>query len=158
MNSYKNISWWENTRRLRILEKFRNDVLSYFNNSSSLGRGEGRQESTEAVKARQRINLTVDQAHRIIIEADIAPTVTWTPPPMFGGSAQQIYLILNLFELGYYQISAKHAVAFIERALGVYVSDRPAAFRRTINPLWWLFRVLLMVCPDSVRFSRCGGF
>ena len=143
MNSYRHISLWENSRRLRVLEEFRNDVVSYFNNSSPLGIGEGRREGTEAVQARQRINLTVDQAHRIIIEADIAPTVTWTPPPMFGGSAQRIYLILNLFELDYYQISAKHAVAFIERAIGVYQSDRRAALRRTINPLWWLFRGLL---------------
>lgn len=143
MNSYKDIPLWENSRRRRALEEFRSDVISYFNNSRYLWMAGARTEETEAVQARQRINCTVDQANRIIEAAGIAPTVTWTPPPMFGGHVQRIYLILNLFELDSYQISADHAVALIERALGVYQSDRPAAFRRTINPLWWLFRGLL---------------
>ena len=41
------------------------------------------------------------------------------------------------------QIPANTAVDFIERALGVYQSDRRAALVRTINPLWWLSRGLL---------------
>ena len=143
MNSYKNISWWENARRLRILEEFRNDVVGYFNSSSPLGIGEGRREGTEAVQARQRINLTVLQAHHIIEAAGIAPSMRWMPPRMMGGHVQQIDLLLNLFELDRYQIPANQAVGFVEMALGVYQSDRTAALHRTINPFWWLFRGLL---------------
>ena len=143
MNSYRHISLWENSRRLRVLEEFRNDVVSYFNNSSPLGIGEGRREGTEAVQARQRINLTVPQAHHIIEAAGIAPSMRWMPPRMMGGHVQQINLLLNLFELDRFQIPSQNAVDFIERAIGVYQSDRMAAIRRTINPFWWLFRGLL---------------
>ena len=143
MNPYRNISLRDNSRRLRILEEFRNDVVSYFNHSSPLRLGEGRREETEAVQARQRINLTVIQARRITEAAGIAPSMTWTPPRMMGGRVQEIDLFLNLFELDRYHISANHAVGFIEMALGVYQSDRTAALRRTINPFWWLFRWLL---------------
>ena len=81
MNSYKNIPLWKNARRQRVLEEFRNNVFSYFNNSSALRIGEGRTEKTEeGVQARQRINLTAIQAHDIIITAGIAPTATWTYP------------------------------------------------------------------------------
>ncbi len=143
MNSYRHISLWENSRRLRVLEEFRNDVVSYLNNSSPLGIGEGRREGTEAVQARQRINLTVPQAHHIIEAAGIGPSMRWMPPRMMGGHVQQINLLLNLFELDRFQIPSQNAVDFIERAIGVYQSNGMAAIRRTINPFWWLFRGLL---------------
>ena len=100
-------------------------------------------ENTEAVQARQRINSTVDQAQRIIEAAGIPPSMRWMPPRMMGGHVQQINLLLNLFELDRFQIPSQNAVDFIERAIGVYQSDRMAAIRRTINPFWWLFRGLL---------------
>ena len=143
MNSYKNISWWENARRIRLLEEFRNDVVSYFNNSSYEWMAEGRIEKPEAEKARQRINHTIVQAQHIIEAAGVAPSVTWTPPPMVGGYVQRVELILNLFELNKFKIPADRAVDAIEMALGVYQSDRTTVFCRTINPLWWLFRGLL---------------
>ena len=158
MNAYKNIPLWENSRRCRVLVEFRDDVVSYFNNSSILGMGEGRREKPEAVQARRRINLTVIQAQRIIEAAGIAPTITWTPPPMIGGYVQRIDVIFNLFELDRYQIRADHAVGFIEMAFGVYQSDREAALRRTINPFWWLFRGLLWFARIPFVFLGAVGF
>ena len=107
------------------------------------GWGEDPIEEPDALRARQRINLTTVKVHRIILAACIAPIITWSPPPLIGGRVQEINLILNLFGLDRYNISASHVVGFIEMALGVYQSDRTAALRRTINPLWWLFRGLL---------------
>ena len=57
------------------------------------------------VQARQRINLTSNQAHRIIAAAGIATTITWTPPPAVGGYVQRIEVFSNLFGLDRYQIS-----------------------------------------------------
>lgn len=139
MNSYRHIPIWENARRIRILSEFRNDVVTYFNNSTPLHLGAGRSEAPEAVKARQRINLGANQVQDAIVAAGVTLVVTWTPPPMVGGYVQRIDLIDNLFELDRYQISPNHAIGFIERAIGVYRSDRPAALRRTCNPLWWLW-------------------
>ena len=136
MNSYRNISIWENTRRIEVLQGFRNNVGRYFNNCV---RGI---ENTEAVQARRRINSTVTQAQRIIGAGGIPQIIMWPPSPMVGGNAQQIDVLLNLFELDSFQIPHKRAVDLIERALWVYQSDQMAALRRTINPLWWLFRGL----------------
>ena len=85
-------SIWENARRMRVLEDFRNNVISYFNNSSPLALGDGRSETPEAVKARQRINLGVNQAHLIIEAAGVTSIVQWSPPPLIGGDAQRITL------------------------------------------------------------------
>ena len=158
MNSYKNIPLWENSRRLRVLVEFREDVVRYFNNSSPLRLGEGRIEATEAVQARQRINHTVIQAHRIIEVAGVPSSMMWAPPPMIGGHVREIDLLLNLFELDRYQISANSVVGVIEMALGVYQSDRTAALRRTINPFWWLFCGLLWFTRIPFVFLGAMGF
>ena len=161
MNSYKNIPMWENARRRHVLEEFHDDVVSYFNNlvhNEDSWMVEGQIENTDAVLARQRINHTVDQAQRIIRAAGIAQIIKWTPPPQVGGYVQQIDVLPNLFELTSFQIPHTRAVDLIERALGVYQSDRPAAFRRTINPLWWLFRWLLWFARIPFVFLGAVGF
>ena len=158
MNSYKDIPLWENVWRCRVLVKFRENVISYFNNSSPLRLGEGRREETEAVQARQRINHTVIQAHHIIEAAGVPSSMSWAPPPMIGGHVREIDLFLNLFELDRYQISANSVVGLIEMALGVYQSDRTAALRRTSNPFWWLFRWLLWFARIPFVFLGAVGF
>ena len=95
---------------------------------------------------------------RIIAAAGVSQLITWTPPPAVGGYVQQIHVFPNLFELDRFQIPHDHAVDFIERAIGVYQSDRPAAFRRTINHLWWLFRGLLWFARIPFVFLGAVGF
>ena len=155
MNSYRNIPIWENVRRVEVLQEFRNEVVSYFNNSSALELGEGRREKTDAVQARQRINLTSNEAERIIVAAGISPIITWSPPSAVGGYVQQIHVFPNLFELDRFRIPPGHAVDFIERAIGVYQFDHKAALRRTINPFWWLKRSLLWLL--SIPFGLLGA-
>ena len=149
MNSSRNISIWENTRRIEVLQEFHNDVVRYFDSST---------EATEARQARQRINLKVDQVCRIIVKADIATTMTWTAPPVVGGRKQQLDILLNLFNLDHYRIPVDHAVDFIERAIGVYQSDRTAAWVRTFNPFWWLLRVILWVTRIPFLLLGAMGF
>ena len=158
MNSYRNIPLWENKRRLEVLGEFRNDVVSYFNNSHSEWMTKARIENAEAVQARQRINSTADQAQRIIKAAGIPQIIIWTPPPAVGGYVQQVHVFSNLFELARFQIPPKNAVDFIERALGVYQSDRTAAKRRTVNPFWWLNRSLLWLLSIPFVFLGKIGF
>ena len=159
MNSYRNIPLWENVRRLEILGEFRNDVVRYFDNCEH---PEGAWmldnpiENTEAVQARQRINSTVDQAQRIIEAAGIPQTITWTPPP--AGYVQQIHMLFNLFEFSRFRIPSQNAVDLIERAIGVYQSDRMAALCRTLNPLWWLNRSLLWLLSIPFVFLGKIGF
>ena len=149
MNSYRNISIRENTRRIEVLQEFHNDVISYFDSST---------EATEARQARQRINLKVDQVCRIIVKADIATTMTWTAPPAVGGRKQQLDILLNLFNLDRYRIPVDYAVDLIERAIGVYQSDRTAAWVSTFNPFWWLFRGLLWSVRIPFIFLGAMGY
>ena len=94
MNSYKNIPLWENARRRRVLVEFRNNVFSYSN--------------TDATQARRRINLTVDQAHCIIVAAGITPIRRRMAPAL--GVTLDINVIVNLFDLHENEMSENCAV------------------------------------------------
>ena len=137
MNSYKDIPLWENTRRIEVLEKFRNDVVGYFNNSRAASQPGKEQDG----RTRQQLNLRVSQVHWIIKAAGITPAITDIPAPAIGGHVLQINTILNLFDLDIN--TRQYAVDFIDMALGVYQNDRRAAKIRTFNPFWWLSRGLL---------------
>ena len=140
------------------MHKFRNEIVKYFDNSKYERMVEGVIENDDAKQAHQRINSTLDQATRIIEAAGIPQTVRWTPPPVVGGYVHQIHILLNLFELTSFRIPSQRAVDLIERALGVYRSDRGAALCRTINPLWWLFRGLLWSVRIPFIFLGAIGF
>ena len=146
MNSYKHIHLWENRRRIRFLEEFRSDVISYFENSrptQDLGGPSGRtaREGDGAAQTREQLTLKVPQAHWIIKAANIDPAITEVPAPAIGGPVLKINTILNLFDLD--SDTRQRAVDFIDMTLGVYQNDRRAAKIRTFNPFWWLWRALL---------------
>ena len=157
-NSYTDIPLWENTRRLAVLEEIRKDALTYFNRSRGQGFGEDRIEEIDAVHARQRINCTIKEAHLIITAAGLSHTITWTAPPAVGGRVHHLDLLFDMFTLCRLQIPPQHAVDHIERALGVYDSNRVAAFVRTINPFWWLKRSLLWLLCIPFMFLGALGF
>ena len=140
MNSYRDISIWENKRRLWALEQFHNDVLTYFFKKE-------RKDVDEAGKAHQRINFAAIQALHIIRAAGINTAVTYSPPPATGRPAQHVDLISNILLLAEFNVPESvlevQLISFIEMALGVYQSDRTEAWVRTFNPFWWLFRGLL---------------
>ena len=142
MSPYKDIPIWENSRRMRILKGFQDDAVTYFNNSRRNQITQELFEEPVARKARRRINLTIEQVRLVILATSIDPDVTLRPQSEAGECEHKVDLISDLFMLDRFQISADHAVDRIERAIGVYQSDRSASFRRTLNPLWWLYRTL----------------
>ena len=155
MNSYKNIPIWENSRRLRVLEQFHSDAITYFFKKE-------RKDEDGAGEAHQRINFAAIQALHIIRAAGVNTKVTYSPPPATGRPDQRIELISNLYQFGEFSVPESvlevQLISFIEMALGVYRIDRPGAWRRTINPLWWLFRGLLWFVRIPFVFLGAVGF
>ena len=155
MDSYRDISIWENKRRLRALEQFHNDVLTYFLKKE-------RKDVDEAGKAHQRINFAAIQALHIIRAAGINTAVTYSPPPATGRSAQHVDLISNILLFAEFNVPESvlevQLISFIEMALGVYQSDRTEAWVRTFNPFWWMRRVILWVVRIPFVFLGAMGF
>lgn len=160
MDSYNNITVWENSRRLRALNEFRNDVLCYFEHSQIIRRGLARPrriEHAEASEARRRINHSLVQVQHFMKAAGVAASISIVLPAS-GGYEKQIDVIANLFRLHQLQIPGSDAVSLIEQAEGVYRSDRPSALRRTLNPLWWLYRGFLWILRIPFVVLGAVGF
>ena len=135
MTEYRNITYWENKRRLALLSRFHDLVVTYFNNSDFDQHwiSETRTENQAARDARAEINLMVDEVSAIVFAAEIASHVTWTAPPALGGRSQRLDLLMNLFGLDRYQVAPNVVVDILQRSIGVYQTDRTRSLRRTVN-------------------------
>ena len=141
MRYHTRILIWENRRRLNKLRDFRSLVIRYFNNSR-VNLGGGRVEESAAKEARREINRLKDEIHSIILNSDINPSFSWTRPAAAGGGETEIDLIDDIFDLDQFDIGPNNVLGLIDRAIGEYDSNHKSAFIRTIDPFFYLGRVL----------------
>src|SRR5699024_5865324 len=142
MSYYKKILVWENNRRINKLIEFQGLVVEYFNNSRVEWMADERNEEEPARIARYKINRMMDEAHEIILYSGINPSITWSPPPAVGGYVRNIDLIQNVFNLHGFQIGVREVLDFIERSIGIYERNHSASLIRTLNPLFYIGRVI----------------
>ena len=157
MRYYTKILIWENKRRLSKLRVFRSLVIRYFNNSR-VGFGGGRVEESTAKEARLEINRLKDEIHSIILNSEIDPSFSWTPPAAVGGDETAIDLIENIFNLDQFDIGPNNVLACIDRTIGKYDSNRKSVFFRTFNPFFYLARVLDIITDLPFIIIGIFGF
>lgn len=56
------------------------------------------------------------------------------------------------------QVKPVEVVDFIDRAIGVYTSDRANSIIRTLNPFFWLILILEIVVRSPFYVLRVAGF
>jgi hypothetical protein len=155
---YNRIPVWENKRRVRLLQTFRDLVIKHdgeLHHDSTFGEIA---ETDESLPTRQAINLILDGVDKAIDYAGVATTLTWTPPPMVGGYVQQVPVITNLFHLHDFHIPIQQVLDFVDRASGIYTDDQAAAWVRTCNPFFWLGVVFDYLATAPFRLARRIGF
>jgi hypothetical protein len=155
MKSFKEITIFENNRRLDLLIEFRNKAIEYFNNSSTgIGLVHQRRENSAAVAARQDINRILDEVDDVIYLSGVSTTFISTPAPAVGGYVKNVDLIMNIFMLGQFDMPPSMITDAIDRAIGIYEKNKRAAVLRTINPFHWIAVVLDSIV--SVPFALLG--
>ena len=152
---FNEITLFENRRRVRLLQDFRNTIIDYFNNSH-VDYNFNRVESKIAQAARVKINHLMKEAHALMIAAGVIPVVRWSPPPALGGYIKNIDSISDVFHLHRHQMDARVALDFLDRSIGVCDSDYKRARIRTLNPFFyfWLFLDWISLIP----FKFLGQF
>ncbi len=135
---YKDIPFWENSARLKLLTHFRSLVKTYFENSILNMVTGSYNEKPEATDAKQAINLILKNAYAIISHADIKTYTASTPSVSIRGRGKNMNLILNIFNLGRNEIEPDTAIEYIDRAIAVYKTNRTASLIRVINPFFWM--------------------
>ena len=159
---YGNISLWENRRRVRVLYCFREQVTKYLSNVQSTYSDtlvNARSESSAADEARTRINFMAGRAKSYVLDAKVGTSVARTSPPAAGSRTFCFDLFDELFnDLESYGIPYRIVIDMLEKAIGVYETDRSRAVRRTINPFWWVKRLFEEGRRMRFRLSSALGF
>ena len=136
-------------------------MVTYFNNvrfNSMPSYSDSLIENGNSQNARREINLMMHKARTFVRGARIGYTVTWTAPPLVGGRSHRVDLLGDLFGLYRYEITPKYVTDLLERAIGVYQADRQNALIRSVNPFWWLMKVLLELARVPFRILGAVGF
>lgn len=148
VKNYKKIPIWENKKRIKQLEEFRANVITYFNNK----------ENRKAQEMRAKINEKIDKIHYYFDDTKIEPSLVYRAPPAIGGYKESIDLLVNIFNLHQFpEISPQRIVDYIDRLIGVYKSDTVKAFFRTINPLWWIFLLIELIASIPFKILESVG-
>ena len=115
-------------------------------------------EEEPAKDAKVRINRAL---HRVVTAIDavgLPRVVIYTPAPAVGGYQQHVDLLDNLFILHQFQIPQGRVIELIDRAIGIYENDKCSAILRSINPLWWLWKGLVLLSSGPFRLLSAAGF
>jgi len=103
--------------------------MAYFTTSADEG-FEEREETVKAQQARLQINRALDEIHKIISAAGVSTVIGYAPPPITGGLAGNIDVLLNVFNIQRYGISPNTILDQIDRAIGIYENNKRAATLR----------------------------
>lgn len=156
MENYNKIPIWENLNRITYLKKFRQLINDYF-----LGAQydyTGVRLDSKAEKARPEINKMSLRVSKYILKAGISTEITHFPAPAIGGYVTRIDLIFNLFNLPDYDVLPIEVIDLIDKAIGVYEEDKLSAFFRSINPLFWLKKLLAKIALAPFSLLSLAGF
>ena len=129
--SYKKILYFENKRRISLLEKYRSNVLNYFKNISfpKYTGGYSYSENDKARVIRQKINQDTEEIC-IIFES--------------ANNLKDKWLVINIFDLHKYHTSHKKLIDVIDRVISIYKKDTNFSLIRTVFlPIFcliWLFQ------------------
>jgi len=157
INYFTKVTVWENRSRLDDLDVFRSQVIDYFNDIHYDGFGEI-DVGESAMKVRTNINLVIVKIGLIIRASGINPVMEYTPPPMIGGRIMEIDLVSNIFNIHNYRIPPQAIIDVIEKSIGVYQENIIPSLIRTINPLFWLKRMLSFVGAIPFEILESAGF
>jgi hypothetical protein len=158
MQLYNRIPIWENNRRVVLLIRFHGLLVAYFSNSRYNSMLNTRIDDGEAKKARIGINNILDECYTIVASSGVVSIVTVTPPPAIGGYVKHVEVLTNYTMLDQYNIGGQTPIDFVQRAIGVYESDKFRATVRTFNPLFWCLQALRWLISIPFQIIGQAGF
>lgn len=157
MQYYKHITIFECLKRIEKLNKFKELVVSYFNDLDYDLSGDPIADNNQMV-IRSKINLVINDINYVILNSGVNPNIQYTPPAMIGGYIQNINLVKNIFVLQTYRIAPVFLLDKVEESIGIYKSEQKAALIRTFNPFFWIFQLIRWLISLPIILFKNAGF
>ena len=156
-----NLPLWGCLNRIRVLQEFNQQVETYLNDSQESQYSEYRKTRSKHVntkKVREQINRMLPKASRFLREAGTYPIITVREPPFVGGRIWNIDVAENIFNLENWELSPQAITDSVQRAIGYYQDDLLNSFFRTINPFWWLMRLIAALIRIPFGILAWAGY
>ena len=157
MTHFKKKTFFENKYSLNKLNEFLNLIEKYFG-TVGWNYKEPIIYHTEVRNLRTRINKLVPILDKIILESDVPAYAIYTSPPMTGSRKTHVDIISNIFNLHSYKLTPQMTIDLIERAIGVYSTDKISSIIRTINPLFWFTKCMDQIFSIPLYLLTKAGF
>ena len=148
MQNFRNITCWENSRRLQKLSLFRELTKLYHDSLEPTSLGTYESEASEPITT--QMNFITQEVISIVHAAQVSTHVY--------RDRDLIEVISNVFSLGDLNIPRQNVINAIERAMGVYRSNWSKSVIRTCNPLWWAGRLIDWIAYTPFRLIGAAGF
>ncbi len=155
--SYKEITIFELVQRCDFLVQVKKDIIEYFN-KLSYDLMEHPIENEDASILRQKINQNLRKIIRYISATGTPTSIYYSPPPSVGGLCGEIDFFENIFNLSRFRIPPATVVDSIDQSLGIYNDERFHALWRTINPLWWIWKLVKKIVRFPFFLIKEAGF
>lgn len=138
------------------------DVERYFLNSHTGVAGRARRQRDDRAQAAQDAKRSIYRAlqavNSSVHSAGINPEIFYQQPPIVGGREYNINIITNIFRLDELQIPVDMPDGFVQQAIGVYTADHAGAWGRTLNPFWWLGKLITWIAHAPFFLLGAAGF
>lgn len=132
---------WSHWARLRFLQRFREDVDAYLGAVRYEAFPFRVVESDEATRLRAAIEPRQARARAIVLALK-GPSPRRLAPGETPGAMVEIGLVRDLFDLHRHSIRPEELQDLLAEVERHYAAGRGAAWRRTLNPFYWLDMVL----------------
>ena len=157
MDHYRSVTVWENRRRVRRLEGFRDRFASYRAASGRRAGTAGSPVDGDLDEARRRLCVELPEVRALVTAASVSTLRQWFPPPSTGLPPGRIDVFDLLLEFDGDDPVVARVEEILEDALVAYRANAAPARRRSWSPLWWLRRGLTSLGRALGAASRRGG-
>lgn len=149
--------YWECQRRLDGLREFRKLLRAYFSNI--LNRMAAPPvEKPEAQRARALINQKMGEVVESCKLMGDPCQIYYSPPPLIGGVAGRVDLLMNTFELWRLRVSPQQLDDLLGRAIGDYERNARRLFWQMFNPFFWIGWLFTQALKIPFRILGAAGF
>jgi hypothetical protein len=156
------ITIWECRKRITELSEFIQLINRYAEHSSVPDRHSRSRESRPSAEignqARTELNLRNSRVSKYLKDADCYPMINWHAPPAAGGRTIQFYPMENLYSLHIYELSYTVVIDTAQKAVGYYQDQLTPSLVRTLNPFWWLARLVGAIISVPFVILEWAGF
>lgn len=128
---------WTLAQRRRFLRGFRAELEAYFSQVTYEAFPFRVVEGPEAVNHRRALEAAVPRCRKIVSAADEVPALR-TGSGSTPGEVVQVHLVDALFALDRYDLTREDLFRFLDAVERAHRAQAGAAWRRTLNPLYWL--------------------